>query len=63
MTEVIDRLRKQAVIFGNPYRIISDRETAFTSNAFKEYCEQEKIQHLLITTGISREYLMNKSKG
>lgn len=52
--EVIDRLGKQSIVFGNPYRIVSDRGTAFTSNLFKDYCIDEKIQHLLITTGIPR---------
>jgi len=52
--EVIDRLRKQSAIFGNPRRIVSDRGTAFTSSAFKEYCSDEKIQHVLISTGIPR---------
>ena len=36
--DVIDRLKRQAAVFGNPRRIISDRGTAFTSNAFREYC-------------------------
>jgi len=35
--EVLARLKKQAVIFCNPRRIISDRGTAFTSSEFKEY--------------------------
>ena len=52
--EVLDRLKKQSDVFGNPRRIISDRGTAFTSSAFKEYCDEERIQHLLITTGIPR---------
>lgn len=52
--DVIDRLRRQAAIFGNPRRIITDRVTAFTSNDFKTYCHDENIQHLLITTGIPR---------
>ncbi|XP_076248066.1 uncharacterized protein LOC143187732 [Calliopsis andreniformis] len=29
-TEVIDHLRKRAILFGNPRRIISDRVAAFT---------------------------------
>lgn len=52
--EVVDRLRKQSAVFGNPARIITDRGTAFTSNQFKEYCESESIQHLLIATGVPR---------
>lgn len=52
--EVIKRLQKQAEIFGNPRRIISDRGTAFTSNAFRDYCKDENIEHVLITTGVPR---------
>lgn len=52
--EVLVRLRKQVAIFCNPRRIISDRGTAFTSNDFREYCQEENIEHSLITTGIPR---------
>ncbi|KMQ91095.1 blastopia polyprotein [Lasius niger] len=52
--EVVDRLKKQATVFGNPRRIISDRGTAFTSGDFQEYCRHEGIQHILTTTGIPR---------
>jgi len=52
--EVVIRLKRQAAIFCNPRRIISDRGTAFTSNDFKEYCCEEGIEHCLITTGIPR---------
>ena len=52
--EVLDRLKKQAVIFGNPRRIISDKGTAFTSKDFEDYCSHEKIHHILTTTGIPR---------
>lgn len=52
--EVLDRLKKQSAIFGNPRRIISDRGTAFTSHAFKDYCKEEGIHHILITIGIPR---------
>ncbi|KAG5323406.1 TF26 protein, partial [Pseudoatta argentina] len=45
--EVINRLSKQAVIFGNPCQIVSDRSTAFTSKSFKKYCADEKIEHIL----------------
>lgn len=52
--EVVDRLKKQAAIFGNPRRIICDRGTAFTSGDFQEYCKYESIQHVLTTTGVPR---------
>lgn len=52
--EVVNILKKQSVVFGNPRRIISDRGTAFTSNEFKDYCVEEKISHVLTTTGIPR---------
>ncbi|GBP07722.1 hypothetical protein EVAR_72478_1 [Eumeta japonica] len=51
---VLDRLQKQSAVFGNPRRIITDRGAAFTSRAFEQYCEEEGIQHLLITTGVPR---------
>ncbi|XP_025835246.1 uncharacterized protein LOC112905971 [Agrilus planipennis] len=52
--EVIDRLTKQSFVFGNPRRIVSDRGTAFTSQAFKDYCKTEKIEHTMIVTGVPR---------
>ena len=51
---VIDCLEKQSAVFGNPVRIVSARGAAFTSHAFKEYCKDENIQHLLIATGVPR---------
>lgn len=51
---VIDRLTRQAAVFGNPKRIISDRVAAFVSNAFREYCDDNGIQHLMIATGVPR---------
>lgn len=50
--EVIDRLRIQQNVFGNPDRIVADRGSAFTSNDFKNYCDEEKVQLLHITTGV-----------
>lgn len=38
--------------FGNPSHIITDHGTLFTSNEFKEYCEKENIEHVMITTGV-----------
>lgn len=52
--EVIDKLKKQSFIFGNPRRIISDRGTAFTSKEFADFCTTENIIHVLITTGVPR---------
>lgn len=52
--ETITKLEAQASIFGNPKRIISDRGTAFTANAFKQYCDENNIEHLTITTGVPR---------
>lgn len=52
--EVIDKLKVHQQLFGNPRRIITDRGTAFTSNDFSEYCKEESIEHVTITTGIPR---------
>lgn len=52
--EVLDRLEKQSAVFGNPSRIITDRGSGFTSNAFEDYCKKQSIQHLVITTGVPR---------
>uniref|UniRef100_W8C8Q1 RNA-directed DNA polymerase n=1 Tax=Ceratitis capitata TaxID=7213 RepID=W8C8Q1_CERCA len=51
---VVDKLKQQEAIFGNPKRIVSDRGSAFTSAIFKQYCESQDIQHFLITTGVPR---------
>ena len=53
-TEVLDRLKKHGTIVGNPRGIISDHGTAFTSGNFNEYCKNERIEHILTTTGIPR---------
>lgn len=51
--EILDKLKKQSLIFGNLRRIISDRGTVFTSKDFSD-CVKENIEHILTTTGISR---------
>lgn len=52
--EVITKLEHQKSIFGNPLTMITDRGTAFTSHEFQEYCKEEDIQHIKITTGLAR---------
>lgn len=52
--ETIKCLRIQQQTFGNTCRIITDKGTAFTSKEFNEYCEEEGIQHITITTGVPR---------
>lgn len=52
--DAISRLQSQSTIFGNPIQIISDRGSAFTSEDFKTYCLEERINHILITTGLPR---------
>jgi len=48
------RLGAQSAIFGNPAQIISDRRTAFTSDEFKKYCENEGIELHAVPTGDPR---------
>ncbi|KOC58629.1 Pro-Pol polyprotein [Habropoda laboriosa] len=52
--ETIKHLRDYCRAYSKPRRIISDRGTAFTSNRFKEYLEDEKIEHVLIAVGTPR---------
>lgn len=52
--EVLDKLVIQQKVFGNPRRIITDKGSAFTSNEFRKYCEEEMIEHVLVTTGVPR---------
>ncbi|KAH0817262.1 hypothetical protein GEV33_005528 [Tenebrio molitor] len=52
--EVIRHLKDQQSIFGNPKTIISDRGAAFTSAKFEEYCAEEKIKLVHITTDVPR---------
>ncbi|GFY04274.1 hypothetical protein TNCV_4413621 [Trichonephila clavipes] len=50
----LEKLKQQQKTFGNPIRIISDRGSAFSSKLFNDYCDEEKIQHLQIATGVPR---------
>lgn len=42
------------MVFGNPSRIISDRGITFTVKEFETYCTEEGIEHINITTRVSR---------
>lgn len=52
--EVLDKLIVQQKSFGNPRRIVTDKGAAYTSNDFEQYCRDEGIEHVTITTGIPR---------
>lgn len=52
--EALEKLKIHQQHFGNPCRIITDKGTAFTSGEFKEFCREEGIQHVTITTGVPR---------
>ena len=52
--EVIKKFSEWSNIFGAPQRIISDKGAAFMSTAFKEWCQQESVEHILATTGVAR---------
>lgn len=52
--ETLSKLIIQQQTFGTPQRIISDRNAAFTSNEFQNYCKEENIAHYTITTGQPR---------
>ena len=52
--EVLNRLEKQKIIFGNTSRIISDRGSAFTSEEFQKCCRDNGIKHHAETTGLTR---------
>ncbi|GFX58931.1 transposon Tf2-11 polyprotein [Trichonephila clavipes] len=52
--EAIERLKLQQKTFGNPSRVINDKEGAFRSKEFEDYCADEQISNVQITTGVSR---------
>lgn len=52
--EILDKLAAMQQIFGDPQRIITNRNTAFTSSDFKDYCVVEGIKHIATTTGVPR---------
>lgn len=52
--ETLKKLKIVTGIFGNPWRIVTDRGTAFTGAIFKEFCQEQKIELIHTTTGIPR---------
>ncbi|GFW66676.1 transposon Tf2-9 polyprotein [Trichonephila clavipes] len=54
LEDALDKLKLQQKTFGNPKRIITDRGSPFNSKGFGDYCTEEKIQNLQITTGVPR---------
>ncbi|GFW16527.1 hypothetical protein TNCV_2351511 [Trichonephila clavipes] len=53
--EAIERLKLQQKTFGNPLRVINDKGGAFRSKEFEDYCADEQISNVQITTGVPRE--------
>lgn len=51
---VLTMLEQMAGAFGLPCRIVTDRGTAFTSNAFKKFCSDNGIDHVLVAVGTPR---------
>ncbi|GFW98076.1 hypothetical protein TNCV_2491321 [Trichonephila clavipes] len=54
LEDALDKLKLQQKTFGNPKRIITDKGSPFNSKGFDDYCTEEKIQNLQITTGVPR---------
>ena len=55
--EVLDRLKKQAATSATLVEkkyCISDRGYIIFSKEFEMYCKEEKIEHVLTTTGVFR---------
>ncbi|XP_037976041.2 uncharacterized protein K02A2.6 [Plutella xylostella] len=52
--ETVEKLRLHQKDYGNPTRYITDKGAAFTGQEFKDYCQEEGIQHHAVTTGIPR---------
>ncbi|GFU95740.1 retrovirus-related Pol polyprotein from transposon 17.6 [Trichonephila clavipes] len=53
LEDALDKLKLQQKTFGNPKRI-TDRGSPFNSKGFDDYCTEEKIQNLQITTSVPR---------
>ncbi|GFW44011.1 hypothetical protein TNCV_997761 [Trichonephila clavipes] len=54
LEDALDKLKLQQKTFGNPKRMIIDKGSPFNSKGFDDYCTEENIQNLQITTGVPR---------
>ncbi|GJQ73841.1 hypothetical protein Trydic_g18778 [Trypoxylus dichotomus] len=52
--EALKHLHKYFYYYGKPLRLISDRGSAFTSAAFKNFMEESNVEHVLIAVGMPR---------
>ncbi|GFU43804.1 transposon Tf2-6 polyprotein [Trichonephila clavipes] len=52
LEDALDKLKLKQKTFGNPKRIITDKGSPFNSKGFENYCTEENIQNLQITTGV-----------
>lgn len=52
--EAIKHLKAYFRNYSKPYRIISDRGTSFTSEAFENFLREESVGHILIATATPR---------
>ena len=55
--EAIAKLHLQSLVFANPFEIVSDRDTAFTSDEFRQYCEAEGVFEAPSHTTTCTEYM------
>lgn len=52
--ETTKKLQIVTAVFGNPYRVIVDKGTAFTGNEFTNHCNENGIEIVQTTTGVPR---------
>ncbi|GFX86115.1 hypothetical protein TNCV_2341841 [Trichonephila clavipes] len=52
--DAIQTLKQQQEIFGNTFRIITNKDATFRTKKFSEYCAANNIQHFNIFTGVPR---------
>ncbi|GFW23395.1 transposon Tf2-6 polyprotein [Trichonephila clavipes] len=54
LEDALDKLKLQQKTFGNPKRMITDKDSPFNSKGFDDYCNEENIQNLRFTTSVPR---------